>query len=360
MLFTILIFIFNSSFADNYVNSKFYPLTYFGSSDHLSKIEQTQNSINALHTKLSIFYRDFYEYGNTNKNVISSTKFKRPDIYKDSGLALQITLASLKDNLSILVKESELKIRTLELYKLPEISQLPSSEQKLYTEIKNETYKSAQEHFFLIQQLYEKAIKPLMVIEHLFEHQTKVNNKSINHQPLSELRKNEFKTTLSEIQLIKRILLAIEASARDIHHSTELIENSYKKSLAERFGFKSPNSFNEVAYKHVNSFLFEMYKSIKQDVTVNEMASNPFVIKRYLHQLKVIINNLEAILTFSHSIIPSYEHKIFRELRDHLKKKSRLLEREQSLYSIVGFLSRYYNPETDHMFDGGSCKTMFQ
>lgn len=360
MLYTILLFIFNSSFADNYVNSKFKPIRYFGSSDHVSKIEHAQNSVKALHTKLSIFYNDFYQYGNTNKNIISSTKFKRPDLYKDSSFSVQIILSEVKDNLSVLLKESESKIKNLELYKFPDISQLPHAEQKLYSEIKNEAYRSAQEHFMLLQQLHTRAAKPLITLEQLFQHETKINDKLINHQPLSELRKRELKTVISDIDFIKSILLAIEASARDIHYSTELIENSYKTSLAERFGFKNSYNFNEVAYKHVNRFLFNMYKSIKQDVTVNEMASNPFVIKGYLHQLKIIINNLEAILTFSHSQIPAYEHKAFRELRDHLKKKSRLLEREQSLYSIVGFLSRYYNPETDPMFQGGSCKSMFQ
>lgn len=361
MLFTILLFIFNSSFAYNYQFSKFEPLKYFGNSNHIVHIQKAQSNTHTFYKTLSMFYKDYYEYGNTNNNVISSTKFKRPDLYSNSSTTLIEAFENFKNSLSHLQNESLLRLKSLELYKFPEISQLTGREQETYLNKKREVYLLAQKHVSLIQELYERSTPLFEVMEHLTKFETKINGESVSYQPLSEMKRKQLEKALSDLLLLERTILNIESSAINFQKVSEPIEFEYKKDLGKNFGFNNKSSFNEMNYKYVDRYLFEMYENIKTDIQVNNLADNRFVIKRYLNQFNRVIKNIEVILIFSHANIPEYEYHALRKLSEDLKQKSRRLNIEQSLYSVLGFMARYYRPEMNYQLaTGNRCNILFQ
>lgn len=360
MLFIILVFIFNASFADINGYHKFDPLKYFGNSDHMTHIQKAQSSTNNLYKTLSMFYKDYYEYGNTTNNVISSTKFKRPDLYSHSSKKLNESFEDFKKNLPYLQTESSLRLRVLELYKLPEILNLPLKQQELYVNKKKEFYLLVQNHFSLVQQLSERSVQAMQVIEPLTEFNTEIKNQPIKHQPLSDIKRTQLEKVISEMPLLQRALIDIELSAKRLHQAALQIEIQYKRELGKNFGFHKTADFNELKYRHVDRHLFEMYESIKSDIQVNNLADNPFVVKRYLNQLKNVVKKIDAILTFSYSELPEYEYKALKDLSEHLKQKSRRLDIDQSLYSLVGFMARYYSPEMNYHAAGNKCNILFQ
>lgn len=128
MLFLLITSILNFSYAKDYVNSRFTPLKFFGSQPHVQKILETESSLTELEQKLTSFYETFYEYSNTQSNVISTTKFKRPDIYLSINFAIARHLDALNEGISSLLNNSHLRLQSLEIYSLPNLSQLPSAE----------------------------------------------------------------------------------------------------------------------------------------------------------------------------------------------------------------------------------------
>lgn len=141
-----------------------------------------------------------------------------------------------------------------------------------------------------------------------------------------------------------------------------MIEDNFKKSLAEIFHFNSKEQLDQIIHERIERQLSNMYEQVKKDVSVDNMASNPFIIRGYNNRISKIINDLEVILTFSHDVIAEADHKVFRDLKKELTDKMlNRLTREQSIYTIIGFLSRYNGKIiTPLTLSGSACFKIFK
>lgn len=376
MLFISLFFLITTSFAKPYVFIEFDMLKFFGSSAHKSHVEKAEQATMQMNKSLSDFYTTYYQYTNTRSNIISTTKFKRPTSYEITNQDLKESFFEFEKRLNFLFNESILKLESLEKYALPAIEHLPQADQRSYNEIKEHVYKSAQEHVQLIKHLYDSLSPKVQRLYSLISYKTKLSSQTsdalpkdsleieskntIQHQPLSELRQREIESMLSELQKMQRVFQAIKASVADIHYSTNLIEEKYRQSLGKRFGYVNIDSFHRMMYQQVYQHLFDMYDSIKKDVSESENSLNRFVIKQYSHKLERLIDTLSGILTFTYGEIPEIEYRIIHELKNELKKKNRLLNQERSLYVLVGYLARYYNSQSDANYGANQCSFLFK